>query len=230
MQVVRLPVFKLVKNRLPIVYPSRKSWELIRKYIPSKPSLVVTNTRFFISSILGAWSSKRWGVPHLHIEHGSAHINLGNSLISKLGEVFDHTFGRWVLKRADKIVCVSQSVCEFVFHLSGKDGSVLYNGVDICEDIPCTGWFTSLEIPSSLRFCVQGEGHEAFVQLRRVYPSVGTSRRPSYVHTGSGGHGETGDCDSTSLVFPSSSYSKKQGGQIDITMCIFNKNKVLRKF
>src|SRR5262249_24509741 len=91
---------------------------------------IVTNTRFFYTSVLGVRAGRHRKIPVLHIDHGSAFINLGNPLFTKCGEIFDKTIGSWVLNRADQVVGVSESVNRFLRTFGRSPDGTIYNGVE----------------------------------------------------------------------------------------------------
>ncbi len=128
--VVRLPVFKVVSNRLPVLLPSGALWRAVRALREWSPDVMVTNTRFFSTSVLGVALAERWGVPCLHIDHGSDHIRVGSAVADRVSEMIDHTIGSWVVRRATRCVGVSGAVARFVEHLGRSGAGVLYNGVD----------------------------------------------------------------------------------------------------
>jgi glycosyltransferase involved in cell wall biosynthesis len=136
LEVVRLPVFKIVHDRLPIFRLSPALVRLLRTVDGARGDLVVTNTRFFPSSVLGALLARRWGVPLVHIDHGSSHIPIPGKLANALGERWDHAVGGWVLGQAARCYGVSQAVSDFLAHLGRAGAGVLYNGVDAAEFAP----------------------------------------------------------------------------------------------
>jgi len=129
-QVQRLPVFKVVSDRLPVLLPSKALWRAVRALYDWSPDVIVTNTRFFSTSILGVALAERWSVPCLHIDHGSDHIRVGSPVANRVAEMIDHSVGSWVVRRATRCVGVSGAVARFVEHLGRSGAGVLYNGVD----------------------------------------------------------------------------------------------------
>jgi len=129
-EVIRLPVFSIIKGRLPIIKPAPSLFEGLRAARKWEPDLVVTNTRFFPTSVLGKFLAKLGNLPHFHIEHGSEHITLGNSILDCFGRAWDHVFGGYVFRGADRCYGVSKSIGVIACHLGCKACGVMYNGVD----------------------------------------------------------------------------------------------------
>lgn len=150
MEIVRLPVWQFVDSRLPALIPGGdlvRAWRDLRRW---HPDVVVTNTRFFSTSIMGMLAGARMKAPTLHIDHGSRHIEVGSRLGNLVSEAIDHTVGWWVLRRATVAVGVSGAVSEFLAHL-GRDGAgVLHNGVDCAAFAEVDGAAVrrELEIPA----------------------------------------------------------------------------------
>lgn len=128
--VTRVPVAQVLHGRLPILLPSRALLRAEQRFRSWRPHAIVTNTRFFSTSILGVALARRWGIPSLHIDHGSEHIPIPVRPLNAIGEAFDHVAGGWVVRRATRCVGVSASVASFMGHLGRADAGVLYNGVD----------------------------------------------------------------------------------------------------
>jgi glycosyltransferase involved in cell wall biosynthesis len=129
-EVARLPVLPLFSARFPVLLPGPWLRE-VRPWLRGfQADVVVTNTRFFPASWVGAGFALRQGLPHLHVEHGSGHIRLGGALADQLAAAIDHGPGRWVVRRATACVGVSGAVVDFLGHLGRPGAGLLPNGVD----------------------------------------------------------------------------------------------------
>ena len=132
LKVFRLPCIQLIKSRVPVFLPSCFLLQTLVFLHKWQPKVIVTNTRFFPTSVLGIILSRIWGVPSLHIDHGSSHISVKSKWLSCLTVLFDKTIGKWVLQSASKVVGCSQAVSKFLETFGLKNVEVLYNGVS-CE-------------------------------------------------------------------------------------------------
>lgn len=128
--VVRLPVVNVFRGRLPLPVLSPRFFRTLSSALAPAPDLIVTNTRFFFTSVLGLLAARRLGRPVLHIDHGSGFVDLGNPVATKCAEIFDRWVGGCVLRRADVVVGVSASVNAFLRGLGAKPAGIIYNGVD----------------------------------------------------------------------------------------------------
>ncbi len=91
-RVVAYPSFEAVHN-----FPIPKVWhpgfwkalEAARNF---HPDAIVTHTRFFVSSFLGAVLAKLWRVRHVHVEHGSGSVVSDSWAVRTFSRAFDATF------------------------------------------------------------------------------------------------------------------------------------------
>lgn len=138
--------------------------KLSRFFREQKIDVVSVHTRFFPMSYLGIRAAKKCGLPVILTEHGSAHVITDSLFIRWASRIVDHTFGRFVLRRADQVLGVSENVVDFVRELSGVDAEVFYNAIDVDQvDAP-----QIVMRPNHLVFVgriVQGKGWEDFLEL-----------------------------------------------------------------
>jgi glycosyltransferase involved in cell wall biosynthesis len=132
-EVARMPVLPLFSARYPVLLPGRRLLGGVAWLRHFRPDVVVTNTRFFTASWLGAWFARTGNLPHLHVEHGSGHVKLGGALADRLSAAVDHGPGRWVIRRATRCVGVSGAVVDFLTQLGRPGAGLLTNGVDLPE-------------------------------------------------------------------------------------------------
>ena len=134
--VIRFPAFEIIPN-----YPVPKLWlplfwkqlgQLKRRSKEYSKRIVISRTRFFLTSIMALVYAKVNGLPWLHIEHGSDFVQLHNRLFSLLARVFDYTFGRLVFLCASSIVANSNASAAFITKLTtSTTATVIYRGVEI---------------------------------------------------------------------------------------------------
>lgn len=130
-RVVRYPAFHLIPNFPCPSFWRPAFWKAVRVALrPGDHDVVVSHTRFFLSSAWALLYSRVSGIPLLHIEHGSDFVHLGSRLHSRAARWYDQTLGRLVLRRADAVIAISRAAAEFVKELSGREASVVYRGVE----------------------------------------------------------------------------------------------------
>jgi len=131
LRILRLPAIDFLKV-YPIVYSKSRLSELEAQDI----DLVITNMRFFQTSLIGMKFSRKNKIRWLHIEHGTSFVQTNNLFLWLASRSFDLTFGKKILNEADKVVAASDEAREFVRRLSrNKNPVVIHNGIEF-ETIP----------------------------------------------------------------------------------------------
>ena len=127
--IIRLPSWNLLNGTFPV---PKLSKTLINCLFNKKAvgGVVITQTRFFITSLLGLIYSKNHRLPLIHVERGTCHSVVPNRLVSVLAQVYDHTIGSLIVRSAKVNIGVSQSACDFIKHLGGKNTQVVHNGIE----------------------------------------------------------------------------------------------------
>src|SRR3989338_556460 len=128
-KIIRYPAFEIVYN-----FPCPKFWSRIffdmwGEIKKNKYDIQMTHTRFFLSSLFPFFYGRK-RAKWIHVEHGSAHVVSPNIFITIAAFVYDRLIGRMVLKKSDKVVCVSNSVKDFVKRVSGIDAELIHFGID----------------------------------------------------------------------------------------------------
>jgi glycosyltransferase involved in cell wall biosynthesis len=127
----RLPSWDVLSGRVPIPRPSILGLRVLLEVCTRPPGLVVSNTRFFPTSIIATVLAKLLRRPRMHIEHGSDFIKLDRPQLDAIIRGVDRLAGLWVLRTADACFGVSQAVADFACTLGARRCGVLYNGIDL---------------------------------------------------------------------------------------------------
>ena len=92
---------------------------------------MVVNTRFYGLSLAGARFALRTGAPAFVVEHGSAHLSLGNPLADKVVEAYEHrATGR--IKACGHPFCgVSAASLSWLSHFGIEGRGVVPNAIDL---------------------------------------------------------------------------------------------------
>ncbi|WP_308855790.1 glycosyltransferase family 4 protein [uncultured Slackia sp.] len=123
--VMRLQSHYLLNGRLPLA-----KFGTSRELKSITPDYVIINTRFYPHSFTGIRFAKRNKVQPLIIEHGSAHITLGNPLIDRVVEAYEHLMTR-LLSSSNAIYCgVSARCSEWLHHFNITSSGELANSID----------------------------------------------------------------------------------------------------
>ncbi len=106
-------------------------WQILARVKKEKPDVIVTRTRFFLSSFLGGVCAKLWGIPWVHIEHGSGPVETDRLPVKIFSRLFDATLGWWMVRFSDKVIGISEACKTFIQSFGRKDDvPVIFRGVD----------------------------------------------------------------------------------------------------
>ncbi len=132
-EVVRLPATVLLKGRLPI---SRKNVDYRRlwDYLSSvKVDHVLVNTRFYRHSLEGLRYARDKGITPILIEHGSAHLTLGNAIFDGALALYEHAITGLVKRGRPLFYGVSGKSNRWLEHFGIQAEGVLKNAIDASE-------------------------------------------------------------------------------------------------
>src|SRR5207302_638077 len=112
--VARFPAFELIPN-FPVPSVWRPAfWRTLRLARQGGHDVVVSHTRFFLSSAFALAYARWMRLPLLHVEHGSDYVQLSGRGARIAARVYDLTLGRLLLRRADAVVAISAAAAGFV--------------------------------------------------------------------------------------------------------------------
>lgn len=136
LHIYRLPISKLVRSRYPIPrIMDRRYKETIKKIELLKPSAVVLNTRFHLTSLVGAIFAKKHGIKSILIEHGSSHYSVGYKMLDKMGKLYEHLLTLYIKRYVKDFYGVSKESCKWLEHYNIKAKGTLCNAVDIRDTL-----------------------------------------------------------------------------------------------
>jgi glycosyltransferase involved in cell wall biosynthesis len=117
-------------------FPFPKFWKkefysILREVKEAKPDIIVTRTRFFITSFLGWFLAKTLWIPWMHIEHGSGLVESDRWPVIAFSRMWDYTLGWWIIRYSDKVIGISEACKDFIRSFGRKDEvPVIFRGVD----------------------------------------------------------------------------------------------------
>ncbi len=144
-----LPAFDIIPNFPVPKFWKKVFWRVLKGITPtafsklppqwggfkgelSKNNIIVqTHTRFFLSSFLGWIFAKYHNLKWVHVEHGSDYVKLWSKFKSKISYFYDKTIWKWIFKKCDSIVAISNWVKEFIQkEFVNREVWVIYNWID----------------------------------------------------------------------------------------------------
>lgn len=129
--VYRFECYHLINKTYPVL--TIKSIKKINTFIKKNKhnfDYVITHTRFFNISLIGTILSKKYCIKHIHFEHGTEHSPIKNPFLNIFGKLYDHIFGRYIIKTATQNVGISKASEKFIKHLCERQTNCIYNSID----------------------------------------------------------------------------------------------------
>lgn len=117
-------------NMLHGTYPVPKWSPNLKRVFDYKYDLVMTQTRFFVTSFIGYLIARREKIPLIAVERGTCHSVTANGLVRLLCRVYDHTVGTLIVRSAKVNVGVSTAAIGFISHIGGRNLRIIYNGIE----------------------------------------------------------------------------------------------------
>jgi len=133
-EVVRFPAFELVSNWPVPKFWQVKFWKLFLDLFDQEFDIVISRTRFFLTSLMALVYSKIKKVKWIHIEHGSDFVKLTSPISNLLARLYDEVFGRLIFKFSSLNVPISRAVDGFVERFDKRKRTVIYRGMNF-DDI-----------------------------------------------------------------------------------------------
>lgn len=130
-RIYRAPAWNLLNGTFPVPKPCSVTRDFLKQIQEWRPDVISTQTRFFITTLVGWMLGKRYGIPVVHTERGSRHSVVSSSIVNMISNTYDHIIGYLVTRRVVACTGVSDPACEFVKHLSGRPAIRIPNGIDM---------------------------------------------------------------------------------------------------
>lgn len=128
---LRVPVHGLFKGRYPLINHFSKEYKkVINELNKYKIDRIIVNTRFHLTTLMGAKYGKKNNIPVYLIEHGSNHLSISNKILDWFGEKYEHALTNKVKKYVDKYYGVSEDACKWQKHFKINSNGVWYNSIN----------------------------------------------------------------------------------------------------
>ena len=129
-----VPSYEVISN-FPIYKIWTKEYKLIIQYLKKKNiDIVITRTRFFITSLVWWLFARKNKIEWCHIEHWSDYVKLNSNFKNIVAKIYDKLIWNWIFRKADKLVGVSYACSKFIKkEFIERDVEVIYRGVDLVD-------------------------------------------------------------------------------------------------
>ncbi len=161
--VYRLPVINLVDKRFPVIIPSKKTFDLIKKIKSEKIDFFLIQMRFYTTSILGAVLSKQLQKPAFVVEHVTGYMTINNKILNYLGKIYENWVTSFMKKRVTAFYAISKACANWLNNFNIESQGIFYNGVVL----------DSLNIDESNAFTKKDNNEITFTFAGRLIESKG---------------------------------------------------------
>lgn len=135
-KIFRIPIFNIFKNRYPIPKYNKKQKEILKKLNKYDVKAIIVNTRFHLTSHIGARYGKKNNIPVYLIEHGSNYVTLDNKFIDFFGNRYEDFLTYKIKNKIKGFYGVSEACNNWLKHFKIKASGVWYNSIDTNQSIP----------------------------------------------------------------------------------------------
>lgn len=126
---LKIPVHKLFVSRYPIPKINKDYKKVLKKLDSFKIDAIIVNTRFHLTSLVGAKYGKKNKIPVFLIEHGSQHLTVDNKVLDYFGSIYEHCLTVYVKRFVDYYYGVSKEACNWQKHFKINSNGVWYNSI-----------------------------------------------------------------------------------------------------
>lgn len=130
-EVYRLPCWPFLGGRLPISRKDAEYKHMLNELAGCEIDRVLVNVRFYRNSLEGVRFAKRIGAPVIVLDHGSAHLTLGNRAIDQFVEQYEHMATRRMQRLAPAFAGISRASANWLAHFGIETSTVIPNAVDV---------------------------------------------------------------------------------------------------
>lgn len=130
-RIYRLPCWNLLGKTYPVHKLSSSTFIVLDHLKRNNYDVVITQTRFFATSLLGYLFAKKQHIPLIHVERGTCHSIVNNPIVRIFAQVYDHLVASRIVKNSVYNIGISDAACRFINHIGGKNTRTIYNGIDV---------------------------------------------------------------------------------------------------
>lgn len=131
--IYRLPIYNIFKNRYPIIKKNGEFKNILNKLRRLDIDVVICQTRFHLTTLIGLKYAKEKDISSIVIEHGSSHFTVNNNILDFFGRIYEHILTFKVKKLCSNFYGVSNKCNEWLTHFNIEAKGIFYNSVS-CDD------------------------------------------------------------------------------------------------
>jgi len=173
--IYRIPIFNIFKERYPIPKKNRVYKNILKELEQYNFKAIIVNTRFHLTSHIGAAYGKKHNIPVYLIEHGSNYVTLDNKFIDFFANNYER-FLTWKIKnKISGFYGVSEACNKWLKRIKINASGVWYNAVEYGQKVPKREKHTKINFIYAGRLIKQKgvlNVLNAFSELEKKYNNV----------------------------------------------------------
>lgn len=126
---LKIPVLKLFVSRYPIPKINKDYRAVLKKLEEFNIDAIIVNTRFHLTSLVGAKFGKIHNIPVFLVEHGSQHLTVDNKILDFFGAIYEHGLTKYIKRFVNYYYGVSKEASNWQKHFKIKSNGVWYNSI-----------------------------------------------------------------------------------------------------
>lgn len=108
--IYRLPIYSVFSKRYPIIKKNREYRNILRQLEKENIGFCILNTRFQLTTLVGAKFARKNKISRCIIEHGSSHFTVYNKVLDFFGHIYEHLLTKKVKRYVSDFYGVSRSM------------------------------------------------------------------------------------------------------------------------
>lgn len=130
LKIFRLPSINFLGGRYPLPRFNKNYFRMISEIESLHFDYIITNMRFYLTSIIAAKIARKKNIPSLLIEHTTGHFTVNNKFFDWIGHHYEHLISNIIKKRINYFYGVSKACSNWLEHFGINSNGEIFNGVD----------------------------------------------------------------------------------------------------
>lgn len=130
LKIYRLPSINFLGGRYPLPKYNKEYYRLKKEIEAISFDFIITNMRFYLTSLIATKIARRKKIPTLLIEHTTGHFTVNNKFFDWIGHHYEHFISHLIKKRVNYFYGVSKACSNWLTHFGINSNGEIYNGVN----------------------------------------------------------------------------------------------------
>ena len=175
LEIYRLPVHNIFKNRYPIIKKNKEYSNLMKELGKKDIDCIIVNTRFHLTSHVGINFAKKKNIPVYLIEHGSNYVTVDNKFLDFFANRYEDFLTYKIKRKVSGFYGVSNACSNWLKKFKIKASGTWYNSIDFEQKKPNKKKHNTINFLYAGRLIKQ-KGVEnilkSFINLEKKYDNI----------------------------------------------------------